>query len=101
MWLCVHWKCLWEFEKLVVDFEKSQCKVDKWSKIIMACCIFHNLCQMMDMPKSMVCDVHKKGDPLVGFCGQHVLVIKKVMQQRRLEKGCGMDYLHQGWSIIQ
>lgn len=43
----------------------------------------------------------KKGDPLVGFCGQHVLVIKKVMQQRRLEKWCGMDYLHHGWSIIQ
>ncbi len=56
------------------------CKVDKRGKIIMACCIFHNLCQMMDMPKSVVCDVHKKGDALVGFCGQHVLVIRKVMQ---------------------
>jgi hypothetical protein len=29
-------------------------KVDKGGKIIMACCVFHNFCQLIDMPKVVV-----------------------------------------------
>jgi hypothetical protein len=48
------------------------CRVDKGGKIIMAHCFLHNVFQLMNMPKLMVCDVQQKGDPLVSFHGQRV-----------------------------
>ncbi len=43
----------------------------------MVCCVLHNFCQLMDMPKPMVQDVQQKKDSLVRFHGQHVLVYKE------------------------
>ncbi len=51
------------------------------------------------MLESMVRDVWQRGDPLVGFHGKFVHVIKK--QQKMLMKWYAMFYLHHGWSITQ
>ncbi len=48
------------------------CRVDKGGKIIMACCVFHNFCQLMNMLELVMCDIWQRRDPLVGFHGQHV-----------------------------
>jgi hypothetical protein len=53
------------------------CKVNKGGKIIMACCVLHNFCQLIDMPKVVVWDVCQKGDLLGGFNVQNVLIYKK------------------------
>jgi hypothetical protein len=58
-------------------FKNLNCRIDKGGKIIMICYVFHNFCQLMDMPKLAVQDVQQKRDPLVGFHGQHVLVYEE------------------------
>ncbi len=57
--------------------KNPNCRVYKGGKIIMAHCFFHNFCQLMNMPRLMVCDVQQKKDPLVSFHGQCVPIYGK------------------------
>ncbi len=67
----------------------------------MACCVFHNFCQLMNMLELAMCDIWQRRNPLVGFHGQHVFANRKGMQQKRLVKMVAMLYLHHGWNITQ
>jgi hypothetical protein len=46
----------------------------------MVCCVFHNFCQLMDLPKPMVQDVKKKKRILLwDFMANMFFLIKKEM----------------------
>jgi hypothetical protein len=42
-------------------------RVDKAPRIIMACCVLHNFCELHGILEPIVCDIKESNEPLIGF----------------------------------
>ncbi len=49
-------------------------RVDWAPMITLACCMLHNFCQLLGMPKLMVRDVWTQGNPFVSFVGMCISI---------------------------
>jgi len=52
-------------------------KVDKASLIIIACCVLHNYCEMWGAPEPRLANTRIKGDNLMGFGVNRLLIVRE------------------------